>query len=287
MNEIMDDNLEPETRSLLNDVHSTIDQLVKYADHQFEFEHWSDAFALYSEVEKRTENAASSKNGHVFYRVGVMHERGNYVQKNSIKAKRYFKLALTHLQPICETDPEARCDLAYMLENGYGVEEDKEKAVEYYRIAAQQGYPRAQVNLGYMYSNAYGVECDKAQAVRYYQMAADQGYTNAYTNLGYMYSNGYGIPQDKFMAVKYYEKAANRGYARGLCNLGYMYDYGYGVTQSKKEAAQYYAKAAKQGYSVAQCNLAYMYEHGLGVPLDKKPPSNLILEHCAILLKCT
>jgi len=261
--------MEPGTQTLLEGIQATMRDLVVAADHAFEFEHWPDAFVLYSQVEQRTLTTGAPVNGHVCYRVGVMYERGNHVPKNSAIALRYFKQALQYLMPVCQTDPEARCDLAYMLENGYGVQEDKEKAVEYYRIAAEQGYPRAQVNLGYMYSNAYGVECDKAQAVKYYQMAADQGYTNAYTNLGYMYSNGYGIPQDKKIAVKYYKKAAKRGYARGLCNLGYMYDYGYGITQSKSEAAKYYYMAAVQGYSVAQCNLAYMFEHGHGVPLEK------------------
>jgi TPR repeat protein len=262
--------LDSTTPTLLASPSATIQQLVSAADHSFEFEHWADAFLLYSKVEERTLKEGVKINGHVCYRMGVMYARGNYVKKDYAKALSYFKKALVYLTPICESDPEARCDLAYMLENGYGVQEDKVKAVEYYRIAANQGFARAQVNLGYMYSNGYGVECDKAQAVKYYKMAADQGYTNAFTNLGFMASNGYGMAQDKKMAVRYYKKAAKRGYARGLCNLGYMYDYGYGVPHSKVLAAKYYSLAAEQGYSVAQCNLAYMYQYGFGVPLNKK-----------------
>jgi len=262
--------LDPTTKTFLSDTNVAMQVLVNSADHSFEFEHWTDAFMLYSKVEERTFKEGITMNGHVCYRMGVMYARGNYVKKDYGKALSYFTKALIHLTPICDTDPEARCDLAYMLENGYGVQEDKVKAVEYYRIAANQGFARAQVNLGYMYSNGYGVECDKSQAVKYYKMAADQGYTNAFTNLGFMASNGYGMTQDKKMAVRYYKKAAKRGYARGLCNLGYMYDYGYGVPHSKVLAAKYYSLAAEQGYSVAQCNLAYMYQYGFGVPLNKK-----------------
>ena len=34
-----------------------------------------------------------------------------------------------------------------MYNNGYGIEQDKTKAVEWYRKAAEQGYARAQNNL--------------------------------------------------------------------------------------------------------------------------------------------
>jgi uncharacterized protein len=52
-----------------------------------------------------------------------------------------------------------------MYKNGYGVEKDYKKAVEWYIKSAEQGNPSAQNNLGFMYYNGYGVEKDYKKAV--------------------------------------------------------------------------------------------------------------------------
>ncbi len=44
-------------------------------------------------------------------------------------------------------DPDAQYNLAYLYENGIGVEKDEAKALELYRQAANQGHPLAQDSL--------------------------------------------------------------------------------------------------------------------------------------------
>ena len=56
-----------------------------------------------------------------------------------------------------------------MYETGRGVMRSDEKAVQWYRKAAQQGEPKAQCNLGVMH----------ALATRYYRAAAEQGLADA------------------------------------------------------------------------------------------------------------
>ncbi|WP_428259593.1 hypothetical protein [Enterovibrio norvegicus] len=44
-----------------------------------------------------------------------------------------------------------------------------EKAVDYYRLAAEQGDPRAQANLRWMYEMGYGVHQNRKKALSYYR----------------------------------------------------------------------------------------------------------------------
>jgi len=59
-----------------------------------------------------------------------------------------------------------------MYDLGRGVPQDYERAVTWYRRAAQQGDAQAQNNLGVMYENGYGVPQDLVQAYKWYALAA-------------------------------------------------------------------------------------------------------------------
>lgn len=56
-----------------------------------------------------------------------------------------------------------------------GVEQDFEKAVNFYKQAAEQGHGEAQFNLGRLSRDGNGVECDLARAKHYFELAAGQG----------------------------------------------------------------------------------------------------------------
>ena len=164
-----------------------------------------------------------------------------------------------------EGDCLAEEDLGYMYHYGRGVEQSYEKAVEWYRKAADQGYARAQHNLGYMYYSGHGVEQSYEKAVEWYRKAADQGLAAAQNNLGYMYYCGHGVEQSYEKAVEWYRKAADQGLAAAQSDLGYMYYNGQGVEQSYEKAVEWDRKAVDQGYAVAQYDLGYMYYSGHGV----------------------
>jgi hypothetical protein len=52
---------------------------------------------------------------------------------------------------------------------------DDQKAIEWYRKAAEQGLPQAQINLGIMYEEGEGGPADFVQAYFWYAMADSQG----------------------------------------------------------------------------------------------------------------
>jgi TPR repeat protein len=86
--------------------------------------------------------------------------------------------------------------------------QDYEAAVQWYRLAADQGLARAQTSLGFMYDNGQGVVQDYEAAVQWYRLAADQGLAQAQNNLGGMYDNGQGVVQDYVQAHMWYNLAA-------------------------------------------------------------------------------
>ena len=62
-----------------------------------------------------------------------------------------------------------------MYEQGKGTEKNYEKAVEWYRKAADQNESAAQYSLGLMYEQGTGVQRDVDEAKKWYTLAANNG----------------------------------------------------------------------------------------------------------------
>ncbi len=153
---------------------------------------------------------------------------------------------------------------------GFGVEEDRNIAVKWYKKAADQGYVVSQWQLGFCYYTGSGVTKSIKEAIIWFRKAADQGYANAQCALGNLYDVGRGVVRDSCEAVKWYRKAAEQGFADAQLNLGIMYYEGEGVIKNYQEASTWYHKAAVQGNMLAQYNLGTMYMDGIGVVQDDR-----------------
>ena len=57
-------------------------------------------------------------------------------------------------------------------------------------------------NLGVCYNNGYGVEKDEVKAVEWHERAAEQGHLNAQFNLGVCYQHGFGTGKDTAKAIE-------------------------------------------------------------------------------------
>jgi len=62
--------------------------------------------------------------------------------------------------------------LGYFYGTGDGIAKDYEKALFWYRKAAEQHNPTAQFNLGVMYESGTGVARSLSDAINWYQKAA-------------------------------------------------------------------------------------------------------------------
>jgi PPM family protein phosphatase len=107
----------------------------------------------------------------------------------------------------------------YLLGRAYHAQKDYQKAIKYYRQAAELGYARAQNNLGWMYAMGAGLPLDFQQAVAWSQKAAEQGHADAQYNLGLCYEYGGGVPIDIRQARYWYQKAAEQGHERAINHL--------------------------------------------------------------------
>lgn len=148
----------------------------------------------------------------------------------------------------------------------------EEDLIQYYQFLAEKGDVQAQVGLGQLHLHGgRGVEQNHQRAYDYFTQAANAGNTHAMAFLGKMYSEGSEfLPQNNETALQYFKKASDLGNPVGQSGLGMAYLYGRGVTVNYELALKYFQKAAEQGWVDGQLQLGTMYYNGIGVKRDYK-----------------
>jgi len=192
------------------------------------------------------------------YYLGNAYRLGNRGEQSEVNA----------LARILQTDPSPSQihEMGLIYFHGRNVEQSDERAVYFYRKAAEQGYARGQLNMGWMYTHGRGVIQCHEQAVYWYRKAAEQGYITGKLNMGIMYEQGRGVPQSYEQAAYWYRKAAEEDHIYAQNNLGLLYRDGRGVEQSYEQTVYWLRRSADLGSIYAQANLGQMYERGRGVP---------------------
>jgi uncharacterized protein len=105
-------------------------------------------------------------------------------------------------------DADAQFIMARLHHIGGGMRKDEEKAVEWYRKAAEQGHGMAQYALGIMYERGDGVLPSKLAAAEWYHKAATRGVPVAQYNLGVMFAKGEGVDRDLTQAKRWLAEAS-------------------------------------------------------------------------------
>ncbi|XP_019947463.2 protein sel-1 homolog 1 [Paralichthys olivaceus] len=148
----------------------------------------------------------------------------------------------------------------------------EEDLIQYYQFLAEKGDVQAQVGLGQLHLHGgRGVEQNHQRAYDYFNQAANAGNTHAMAFLGKMYSEGSEfLPQNNETALQYFKKASDLGNPVGQSGLGMAYLYGRGVPVNYELALKYFQKAAEQGWVDGQLQLGTMYYNGIGVKRDYK-----------------
>jgi len=148
----------------------------------------------------------------------------------------------------------ARSKLGRMFEIGKCMSPDLDKAIKYYRLAAEQGQVQAQCNLGALLRK--GQAQNLAESVMWSTKAAEAGLAEAQFNLGLAFQTGAGVPRDYKQAAAWYRLAVAQGQAQAQCNLGFLYTHGLGVDADSREAQRLYMLAAAKGVEEARKALA-------------------------------
>jgi TPR repeat protein len=168
-------------------------------------------------------------------------------------------------------DMHAQYKLATCFLAGEGVPEDRTRAAQWYRAAADQGFGPAQFNLAVLLLNgADGVAKDVPQGMSWLAKAADKGVAMAQYALAKRLRTGEGVPADPLQAMHYYHEAAEQNHPEAQFNLAVMLEVGVGLDRAYPEqAARWYHRLAMQGrHGGGAHNLGILYAQGNGVPQD-------------------
>lgn len=172
----------------------------------------------------------------------------------------------------------AKGALAYLYDEGLGVQVDQTKAVALYREASDGNVSFAAHNLGVMLREGAGAPIDYPASLAYFRKAVSLGYRQSLVDVGFAYDNGYGVTKDHVEAIRWYRQAAEDDTPEALNNLGTAYENGEGVAQDFAEALSWYKKAQAQDYSLAFVNVGHMIDSGQGVSVDPKAAADLIFQ---------
>lgn len=161
--------------------------------------------------------------------------------------------------------------LCYYADDLY-MEGQKAEAFELYRKSAQMGEPRSFFRAGYSYELGEGVEQDYQRAADYYQRALDApiyGKVGSANRLGSLYYEGQGVPQDYAKAYQLLKWAYDQNPSNnwGAYYLGACYAYGRG-TQQDYVLARKFLEMVDWNSRTASYLLGYLYARGLGGPED-------------------
>lgn len=100
-------------------------------------------------------------------------------------------------------DAMAQFYIGTMVEFGFGQKADRDKAVKYYHLAAEQGLAQAQAALADHYYFGRGSVAkseDDRRAYAWSMKAAKQGHPNAYLLLSFQYCAGQGVPRMPYVS---------------------------------------------------------------------------------------
>lgn len=189
------------------------------------------------------------------YQLGLMHEHGRGVERDSMKARSLYRKAAQKGHAL------SQFKLGDIYLNGEGgIKSDPAKAAKWYLKAAGQGDVDAQFNYAYLLTQGKGVDQDYVAACEWFTKAAEQGDAEAQAQLGFIYFKGQGVDKDYARAAVWYEKAAGQGNEEAQNSLAFMYANGRGVAKNLHTALKWYRLASKQGNRMASENVALIEE---------------------------
>ncbi|KRX09491.1 TRAF-like protein [Pseudocohnilembus persalinus] len=104
-------------------------------------------------------------------------------------------------------NPEAKNFLGFIYGKGEGISQNQEKALKFYKQAAEMGNFAALLNLGSYYEGGYGgLEQNFLEAFRLFYKSAKKGYINAMVKVVQLLRSENEVPCDEYLAFKWQQK---------------------------------------------------------------------------------
>ncbi|MEA5011090.1 MAG: MobP3 family relaxase [Angelakisella sp.] len=202
---------------------------------------------------------AEAQKGNILavYDLGWIYSSGLGVDKNLEVAHEYYVKALAGFNEVESQKPWKYTEyrIGKMVASGLGIEQDYQKASEWFELSAEKKYKYAQYSLGAFYQRGQGVEQDLSKAFELYLKSAKQGFPYADFEVAKMFRDGIGTDKDESKAEQHFKKAF-QGFElleksshddKIQYRLGWMLQNGIGTEQDIPRAKKYYAKSEKLG----------------------------------------
>ena len=210
-----------------------------------------------------------------------------------------IKVGLEHISKAADYDiAVAQYLIGVCYDNGIGVKQDLERAMSWYKKAAEQGVPEAQCDYGiactaknnmyeafiwvtkaaeqenakaqYTLAWNYSLANNASQAKHWMSKSAENNYTLALLALANLYSQSFEF-QDFDSAVHIYKNLIDEDNAMALYGLAMCYAQGKGVDLDFDIAMEYMEKSAELGYAPAYSQLGSVYlQGGINIPQNSK-----------------
>lgn len=157
-------------------------------------------------------------------------------------------------------------------------ERNLRESLSWYSYAADRGRVEAYLQMGLILSNGIDGVREPEKAVYYFKLAAESDDPDAKAALAECYLLGKGAAIDYQQGLRWLNEAVEQGSLRAMNRLATGYDNGiYGLTKNGEEAARLWTKVAetpdrasqrRQPIGEANRNLALLYAAGRGVKRD-------------------
>jgi uncharacterized protein len=131
------------------------------------------------------------------YLVAEAYEKGSGVEKDDVKATKYYEAAAM------TGDPLSQFKLGYRLLRGLGCKQNITRAFSMQLESAQQNFAPAMHNVADHYFNGIGVPQSFENAAKWFEKAATEGNVpESGINLAVMYKDGLGVQHDPKKAIE-------------------------------------------------------------------------------------
>ena len=161
---------------------------------------------------------------------------------------------------------ESCTELGWIYQYGlFGVRQWHSKAIEYYKIAAENGDADAQCDLAQYYKEGLCIEQSTVEAISLLEKAAKSGHVRSYFNLGFILCS-----QKRFTEARKWCELAINEVELHVDNLNLIATLYGNIEGCETQSFEYYLKAAQKGSTHAQIKIGQHYEDGIVVKKDNE-----------------
>ena len=187
----------------------------------------------------------------------------DYIKGLDEQIKEPTPVTIDDIKVLAENgSPDAQNELAIAYMTGEGIAKNTEKAVCFFKKAADKHHIHACVNLAFCYIDGVGTNKDVSQAIHFLAIALRQAHP------GELNPNLLELFFSEKIDIVALSEIAEQGNAQAQYFLGMCYADGTQVTQDRAKAWELYVKSAEQGEALALCIIGVYVAEGTGVMRD-------------------